>query len=162
MPSSFMMGLHNSPPVVSENLNTVHPQVYYPGPSVSGVNPQQTLNNASLVALRQLMEDSNHEMVNMLTQQIGTVFNPLIRDTHNSYLTLSDQMWRIVVSWALLQGEMCKYLKFRIIGLLKCMSIGLMLEILSIQCPNLCSNHHCQGCRKEIQFWFKGTKILIK
>jgi len=24
MPSSFMMGLHNSPPVVSENLNVVH------------------------------------------------------------------------------------------------------------------------------------------
>jgi hypothetical protein len=45
-----------------------------------------------LVALRQQMEDSNHEMVNMLTQQIGTIFNPLIRDTHNSYLALSDQM----------------------------------------------------------------------
>jgi len=30
MPSSFMMGLHNSPPIVSENLNTVHPQFYYP------------------------------------------------------------------------------------------------------------------------------------
>jgi len=96
MPSSFMMGLHNSPPVVSENLNTVHPQFYYPEPSVSGLNPQQTLTNASLVALRQQMEDSNHEMVNMLTQKIGTVFNPLIRDTHNSYLALSDQMERIV------------------------------------------------------------------
>jgi len=34
-------------------------------------------------------------MVNMLTQQIGTVFNPLIRDTHNSYLALSDQMGQI-------------------------------------------------------------------
>jgi len=41
------------------------------------------------------MEDSNHQMVNMLTQQIGTVFNPLIRDTHYSYLALSDQMGRI-------------------------------------------------------------------
>jgi len=45
MPSSFMMGLHNSPPVISENLNTVHPQFYYPRPSVSGLNPQQTLTN---------------------------------------------------------------------------------------------------------------------
>jgi len=41
------------------------------------------------------MEDSNHEMVNMLTQQIGTVFNPIIRDTHNGNLALSDQMARI-------------------------------------------------------------------
>ena len=48
-----------------------------------------------MVALRQQMEDSNHEMVNMLTQQIGTVFYPLIRDTHNSYLALLDQMGRI-------------------------------------------------------------------
>jgi hypothetical protein len=41
------------------------------------------------------MEDCYHEMVNMLTQQIGSVFKPLIRDTHNSYLALSDQMRRI-------------------------------------------------------------------
>jgi hypothetical protein len=67
MPPSFMMGLNNSPLVVSENLNVVHPQFYYTWPSVFGLNPQQTLTNASLVALRQQMEDSNHEMVNMLT-----------------------------------------------------------------------------------------------
>jgi len=42
------------------------------------------------------MEDSNHEMVNMLTPQIGTIFNPLIRDTHSSYLALSNQMGRII------------------------------------------------------------------
>ena len=48
-----------------------------------------------MVALRQQMEDCNHEMVNMLTQHIGTMFNPLIRDTHNSYLAISDQMGRI-------------------------------------------------------------------
>jgi hypothetical protein len=90
-----MMGLYNNPSNVSGNLNTVHPQFYYPGPSVPSSNSQQTLANASLAALRQQMEDCNHEMVNMLTQQIGTVFNPLIRDTHNSYLALSDQMRRI-------------------------------------------------------------------
>jgi len=87
-----MVGLHSNPSNVSENLNMVHPQFIYPGPSVPNSNPQQLLTNASLVALRQQMEDCNHEMVNMLTQQIGTVFNPLIRDTHNSYLALSDQM----------------------------------------------------------------------
>jgi len=57
--------------------------------------PQQSLTNASLVALRQQVEDSNHEMVNMVTQQIGTVINPLIRDTNNSYQALSAQMERI-------------------------------------------------------------------
>jgi len=30
MPTSFMEGLHNNPSNVSENLNTVHPQFYYP------------------------------------------------------------------------------------------------------------------------------------
>jgi len=95
MPPSFMVGLHNNPSNVSENLNTVHPQIYHPGPSVPSSNPQQSLTNASLAALRHQMEDCNHEMVNMLTEQIGIVFNPLIRETHNSYLALSDQMGQI-------------------------------------------------------------------
>jgi hypothetical protein len=73
----------------------VHPQFYYPGPSVRSSKPQQSPINAFLVALRQQMEDCNHKMVNMFTQKIGTVFNPLIRDTHNSYLALSEQMGRI-------------------------------------------------------------------
>ena len=42
MPPSFMVGLHNNPSNVSENLNTVHPQFYHPGPSVPSSNPQQT------------------------------------------------------------------------------------------------------------------------
>jgi len=41
------------------------------------------------------MEESNHEMVNMVTQQIGTVINPLIRDTNTSYERLSAQMEHI-------------------------------------------------------------------
>jgi hypothetical protein len=42
------------------------------------------------------MEESNHDMVNMLTQQIGRVFNPLIQDTDSSYQALSTQIERIV------------------------------------------------------------------
>jgi len=95
MPSSFMVGHHTNPSTYSENLNVIYPQFYYPGASVHGSNAQQSLTNASLVDLRHQMEDCNHEMVNMLTQQIGIVFNPLIHETHNSYLTLSDQMGRI-------------------------------------------------------------------
>jgi len=45
--------------------------------------------------LRQQMDESNHKMVNLLTQQIGTVFNPLIRDTNRSYQALTIQMRRI-------------------------------------------------------------------
>jgi len=41
------------------------------------------------------MKESNHEMVNMVTQQIATVINPLIRDTNTSYQMLSAQMERI-------------------------------------------------------------------
>ena len=41
------------------------------------------------------MDESNHEMVNLLTQQMGTVFNPLIRDTNQSYQALTTQMGRI-------------------------------------------------------------------
>jgi len=45
--------------------------------------------------LKQQIDDSNHEMVNLLTQQIGTMFNPLIRDTNRSYQALTTQMGRI-------------------------------------------------------------------
>jgi len=42
------------------------------------------------------MDESNHEMVNMLTRQIGTMFNPLIQSTNQSYQALATQMERIV------------------------------------------------------------------
>lgn len=41
------------------------------------------------------MDESNHEMVNLLTQKIGTVLNPLIRDTNRSYQALTTHMRRI-------------------------------------------------------------------
>ncbi|XP_045788321.1 uncharacterized protein LOC123883528 [Trifolium pratense] len=41
------------------------------------------------------MDESNHEMVNLLTQQMGTVFNPLIQNTNESYQMLAFQMSRI-------------------------------------------------------------------
>jgi len=95
MSPSFMVGHHTNPSPYSENSNVMRPQFYYPGTNIPSSNPQQSLANASLMALRHQMEDCNHEMVNMLTQQIRTVFNPFIRETHNSYLTLFDQMGRI-------------------------------------------------------------------
>jgi hypothetical protein len=47
------------------------------------------------MSLRQQIDESNHEMVNLLTHQIGTVFNPLIQNTNDSYQMLAYQMGRI-------------------------------------------------------------------
>jgi hypothetical protein len=58
------------------------------------------LTTDSMNLLRQQMDESNHEMVNLLTQQIGTVFNPLIRDTSRSYQALTTQIERIADCFA--------------------------------------------------------------
>ncbi|KEH15977.1 hypothetical protein MTR_0401s0010 [Medicago truncatula] len=71
MPSSFMVGHHTNPSTYSENLNIVRPHFYYPRANAPSSNPQQSLTNASLVALKHQMEDCNHEMVNIMTQQIA-------------------------------------------------------------------------------------------
>ena len=38
------------------------------------------ITNTSVNVLRQQMDDSNHEMVNMLTNQMGNVFNPIVQE----------------------------------------------------------------------------------
>lgn len=43
------------------------------------------------------MNESNHDLVNQLTQKIGTVFNSLIQNTKMSYQQLTLQMGQIVV-----------------------------------------------------------------
>jgi len=78
MPTSMMQGLHTNPSASSESLNVQMPQLFNPGVSVPfGTpkqsftpfgSPQQSLTNASLNALRQQMEETNHEMVNLVTQ----------------------------------------------------------------------------------------------
>jgi len=42
------------------------------------------------------MDESNHEMVNLLTQQIGPMFNRLIQNTNHSDQALATQVGRIV------------------------------------------------------------------
>lgn len=41
------------------------------------------------------MDESNHEMIHMLTQQMGTILRPLIQDSTQSYQKLATQMTRI-------------------------------------------------------------------
>lgn len=47
------------------------------------------LTNNSPMDVRKHMDDSKHAIVNMLTQQIGTIFNPLIQNTNYSYQQLA-------------------------------------------------------------------------
>jgi len=60
MPLSFIVGLHTNPSTFSKSLNAIRPPFFRPGVSIHGSNPQQSLTNASLMALRQQMEESNH------------------------------------------------------------------------------------------------------
>jgi len=77
MPTSMMQGLHTNPSESSETLNVSMPQLFnlrvsipFGSPQQSFTPfgyPQQSLTNASLNAMRQQMEETNHEMVNMVT-----------------------------------------------------------------------------------------------
>jgi hypothetical protein len=79
MPTSLMYGLQSSTSNV-ENQNRMVPH---------------NLTRTSVMSLRQQMDESNHEMINLLTQQLGTVIDPLIQDLNNSYQMLTNQMSRI-------------------------------------------------------------------
>jgi len=50
--------------------------------SIFGRNSLPALTTESMRSLRKQMDESNHEMVNLLIQQIGTMFNPLIQETN--------------------------------------------------------------------------------
>jgi hypothetical protein len=41
------------------------------------------------------MDDSNHEMMNMMTHQMATVFNPVIENSTATYHALATQMGRL-------------------------------------------------------------------
>jgi hypothetical protein len=97
MPASMMANVHNSASAFADQANpfTMH-NVHNPSSSsIFGLNTLPQLTTYSMNLLRQQMDESNHEMVNLLTQQIDTMFNPLIRDTNRSYQALTTQMGRI-------------------------------------------------------------------
>jgi hypothetical protein len=96
MKTSMMENLHNNlaltdhaNPFTQFNMNS---------PSSSYVfckNAPLALTTESIMLFRQQMDECNHEMVNLLTQQIGMVFNPLIQNTNQSYQALATQIGRI-------------------------------------------------------------------
>ncbi|XP_050915750.1 uncharacterized protein LOC127130832 [Lathyrus oleraceus] len=53
------------------------------------------LSNTSVAVLRQQMDDSNHELANMLTNQMGTVFNPLIQESAETNRQVVNQLTRL-------------------------------------------------------------------
>ncbi|PNX61620.1 hypothetical protein L195_g060749, partial [Trifolium pratense] len=91
--TSSMMGLHHS------NSNPEGATMPSPSASVVGNRArdiaQQNLTNVTMMSFRQQMDESNHEMVNTLTSQLGTILNPLINNTNDNYQLLAHQMGRI-------------------------------------------------------------------
>lgn len=51
------------------------------------------------------MDESNCEMVNMITQQISIVFNPLIQNTNQNYQLLANQMGQIAEFFSAPQAQ---------------------------------------------------------
>lgn len=103
MPTVMMVSLHSSTSIYSENaMATLSPfnpflasastmgnfgQLGQP-PGGMGYFPPHgafSLTNNSLQVMRQLMNESNHDIVHTITQQICNVFTPLIENTTRSY-----------------------------------------------------------------------------
>lgn len=71
---------------------TIHPQVGMEfGPQI-----MPTLTTNYVMVMRHHMEESNHDMVNTLTQQMGIIFNSLIQIMNQSCQQLETQMNRII------------------------------------------------------------------
>jgi hypothetical protein len=94
MPTSMMANVHNSASVFADQANpfAMH-NVHSPLSSSTFGRNTLPLTIDSMNLLRQQMDESNHEMVNLLTQQIGAVFKPLIRDKNRSYQAFTLK-WR--------------------------------------------------------------------
>lgn len=45
----------------------------------------QTFTSNSVIRMRHQMDESNRDIVNTLTQQMSTIYNPLIQNTNKSY-----------------------------------------------------------------------------
>ncbi|XP_058749336.1 uncharacterized protein LOC131622295 [Vicia villosa] len=93
-----MVDLHTNLSVYFDSMMATGTS-FNPGSRPTGVGyiPQASpsLNTTSMLSIRQQIDESNHDMVNALTQQIGTIFTPMINNTNHSYEMLVGQMARI-------------------------------------------------------------------
>jgi len=97
MPTPMMEVLHNNASTFVDNAIpfTLYNANIPSSSSIHSRNAPPFLTTNSLNSLRQQMNERNHDMVNMLTQQIGIIFNPLIQNRNQSYQALATQMGRI-------------------------------------------------------------------
>lgn len=99
MSTSIMENLHTIPATFADNAVKTYSPILASGSDIG--NHGQTMSSQMgmgfsshampmfttdfIKAMRQQMDKSNHDMVNTLTQQMGTIFNPLIPNTNLSY-----------------------------------------------------------------------------
>src|SRR4051812_34262749 len=97
MPTSMMQGLHTNPSLYSDSMMATSTSSLGGRPISMGYNHQTlpSLSTTSMLSIRQQMDESNHEMVKALTQQMGTIFTPMINNKNQSYEILAGQMTRI-------------------------------------------------------------------
>lgn len=109
MSAEFMANMHNLGLTYSDTSASPFPCYQGFGPLATpfgrppgfGLTSQSVpiFTSSSIVVMRQQMDESNHEMVHMLTQQTGTILRPLIQDSTQSYQQLATQMTRIGYFW---------------------------------------------------------------
>jgi len=58
------------------------------------------ITNIALQAFNQQIDDSNHEMMNMITIQMANVFNPMIENIIAFYQALARQLDWITCVWS--------------------------------------------------------------
>lgn len=101
MPTSVMANLQNAGSTFSELVVNINSPVQGSGVNMDRTNqssdlrhPTQlpTLTNNYAAAWRQQMDKSNHEMVQMLTQTLTVVLNPLIQNTTQSNQQMTSQV----------------------------------------------------------------------
>jgi len=68
----MLASLHNTASTFSDHANPFTPYNVHShsSSSIFGRNAPPTLTTESMISLRQQMDESNHEMINMLTQQL--------------------------------------------------------------------------------------------
>ncbi|RYR41666.1 hypothetical protein Ahy_A08g038074 [Arachis hypogaea] len=85
-------------PVRYENVpGTVSNQPSFSYPDVSDYQVGSSSNNSGLmVEFRQYIDESHHDLVNLLTHQMTTILNPILVDSESKYDQLLKQVERIV------------------------------------------------------------------
>lgn len=99
MPTSMMASLHTNPSTFNDNVENAYSPILAYGLAIGNpkwtIQPQAgkgfgsqampTLTTNFMLEMRQQMDESNHDMINTLTQQMDIIFNPLIQNTNQSY-----------------------------------------------------------------------------